>query len=277
MRSWFDRILPPGPLHDWLVEAAWAGAAAAIAALLLLVVRWIAMRALSALLLPLYHRAGKESESSVGRLRTLEGLARNLIHYSLLFVALVTVLGQVGVNLAAILAGAGVVGLALSFGAQRLVRDVLSGVFLLIEDQFRVGESVTLIGSPGMPQLSGRVQGIGLRITRLRDEAGRVITVGNGDVLGVINHSRGEQTAAVEVAVAPETDLEAARAAAGRAGLSEELFAGPAVVDGVTGLGTDKLTLRISAPAQPGRAPEAELALREAVAAAFKEAGLEIR
>jgi len=275
MRDWLDQVLPAGPWHASLVGALWAAVTVAVALVALVIVRWAALRSLSALLAPLYARAGRESETGVARLRTLEGLARNTIHYVLLFLTLVTVLGQMGVNLAALLAGAGVVGLALSFGAQRVVRDVLAGVFLLAEDQFRVGEAVTLIGSPGMPQLVGRVQEIGLRCTRLRDDAGRLIMVGNGDVLGVINHSRGDQVVTVEIAVARETDLEAARVAAARAALPEGLFAGPAALAGLAGLDAERLTLRVAASACPGPGPEAELALREAVAAAFRAAGIE--
>ncbi|HEU4754712.1 MAG TPA: mechanosensitive ion channel family protein, partial [Armatimonadota bacterium] len=95
-----------------------------IAALLFLLFRWLAVRALNAVMRPLLARAGRESDTGAARLKTLHGLAGSAVTYVLLFVAVVTLLGQVGINVAAILAGAGVAGLALSFGAQRLVRDV---------------------------------------------------------------------------------------------------------------------------------------------------------
>ncbi|MGV3721664.1 MAG: SUMF1/EgtB/PvdO family nonheme iron enzyme, partial [Actinomycetota bacterium] len=84
--------------------------------------------------------------------RTLEGLARSTTTYALLFLTVVTLLNSVGVPVATLLTGAGVAGLALSFGAQRVVRDVLTGAFILVEDQFRVGEVVTLVLTAGLPQ-----------------------------------------------------------------------------------------------------------------------------
>src|SRR5256885_865836 len=121
-----------------LIHAIQTAAQAALVVLLFFLLRWAILRSLEAVLRPLVARAQAEGESSVARLRTLEGLARSAATYVLLFLAAVTLLGLFGINLTALLAGAGVAGLALSFGAQRLVRDVLTGFFLMLEDQFRV-------------------------------------------------------------------------------------------------------------------------------------------
>jgi moderate conductance mechanosensitive channel len=244
---------------------------------LFLAFRWLALRALAALMLPLAARARRESAASLGRLQTLEGLARSWITYVLLFLATVTLLNQVGINVATLIAGAGVAGLALSFGAQRLVRDVLTGFFLLLEDQFRVGEVVTLVGTAGLPQFNGTILEMGLRITRMQDVAGKVVTLGNGDIAAVINHSRGPITATVEFGVTNEAPLSQVTAAVQGLSLPEELFAGSASVQGIAALEGERMVLRVTAPAQPGKAPEAELALRQAVGEALRRDEIAIR
>lgn len=277
MERWLDRWVPGGPWHDSLVEGARAGLTLLLGLAVYLALRWGVLRAMDALFRPLLARATREGETHVARLRTLEGLARSLATYVLLFLTAVTVLSQLGINVAAIVAGAGVVGLALSFGAQRLVRDILTGIFLLLEDQFRVGEMVTLVGTAGLPQFHGTVLEMGLRVTRLRDLSGKLLTIGNGDIAAVINHQRGPLKATVEVGLAPDVSLDRARAVISETSLPDELFSGPAEVEGVTVLEKDRVVLRITAPSEPGKAPEAELALRQLLGEALRKAELEIR
>jgi moderate conductance mechanosensitive channel len=277
MREWLQRILPAAPWRSWLIDAADAAVSVLWVILLFLVVRSLALRALQVLMARLEATARREGDTSVARLRTLEGLARSIITNALLFVASVTLLGEVGVNIAAILASAGVAGLALSFGAQRLVRDVITGFFLLLEDQFRVGEVVTLVGSPGLPQLTGTILEMGLRITRLQDVSGKLVTIGNGDIAAVINHSRGPISATVEFGVPPDVPVERIREILARMPLDDPAVAGPAGLDGVTQLEAERIVLRAAAPARPGQAPEAELALRQAIGEAMRQAGVEIK
>ena len=277
MNKWFERIIAPGPWHDGLVEGAQAGFTVLIGILVYVVVRWVCVRAVGAVMRPLVQRASGEGATSVARLRTLEGLARSAITYLLLFMTLVTVLSQLGVNVAAILAGAGVLGLALGFGAQRLVRDILAGVFMLLEDQFRVGEVVTLVGTAGLPQFTGTILEMGLRITRMRDLSGKMLTIGNGDVAAVVNHNRGPLRATVEVGVATDTSLDQARSVIENVPLPEELFSGCARVEGVTALAAERIALLVAAPSGPGKAPEAELILREVLGEALRKAGVDIR
>jgi moderate conductance mechanosensitive channel len=276
MPDWLNRIFAEYPLPGWLATAGAAALTVLLAALLFAALRWLALRGMHAVMIPLLARAQREGEAALTRLRTLEAIARSALTYVLLFVALVTLLGQLGVNVAAILTGAGVVGLAVSFGSQRLIRDVLTGFFLLLEDQFRVGEVVTLAGVPGLAQVTGTVVEVGLRITRLRDVTGRIVTVGNGDIAAVVNHQRGPLAAAVEVGVAAETPLDRLRELAAGLALPESLFTGPAALEGVTALGPGRITVRIAAPAAPGRAPEAELALRQALGEALRAAAIEV-
>lgn len=277
MLEWLDRAIPQGPVHAWLVDLANAGLKALFTLVLFLVVRWLALRAISGLMFPLLARAQREGESSLGRLQTLEGITRSAVTYTLLFLALVTLVSQLGVNVTALLTGAGVAGLALSFGAQRLVRDVLTGFFMLLEDQLRVGEVVTLVGGPGLPQLSGTVLEMGLRVSRLKDISGKLVVIGNGDIVAVVNHSRGPITATVELGVAADASLAQAGDLVAAIELPDGMFSGQAVVEGVSSIEPERMVLRIAAPAQPGKAPEAELALRRAAGEALRAGGIEIR
>ena len=120
------------------------------------------------------------------------------------------VLGEFGVDLAPILASAGIVGVAIGFGAQNLVKDFLSGMFMMLEDQYGVGDIVDL------GQASGTVEAVGLRITTLRDVNGTVWYVRNGEILRVGNKSQGFAVAVVDVPVAHGTDVAEASEAAAR-------------------------------------------------------------
>ena len=277
MGDWLDNNIPRGPWHLWAVEASEAALRVLVAILLFVVTRWIALRAIDTVMGPLLARSHREGETSTARLRTLEGLGRSAITYVLLFVTAVTLLSNFGVNVAAILASAGVAGLALGIGAQRLVRDLLTGIFILIEDQFRVGEVVTLVLGPGLPQMNGTVLEMGLRITRLEDIAGKLVSVANGDIIAVINHHRGPVTATVEIGIDANASIDRVREMAAALPLPEGLFTGPAAVQGVTALEAGKMVVRVAAPGRPGRAPEAELALRLAVGQGLREAEVEIR
>jgi small-conductance mechanosensitive channel len=238
--------------------------------------RWIALRTIVAVMRRLEARVSHEETTGAARLRTLEGLVCSLATYLILFLVAVTVLGQLGVNVSAILAGAGVVGLALSFGAQKLVKDILTGVFLLVEDQYRVGETVTLVGASGIPPFDGTVVEMGLRTSKLRDSAGKLLTISNGDISAVINHSRGPLRATIQIGLAPEVSLENARQVIEAIQLPEEVFSASPKVEGVTSLRKDRVSIRISAPTRIGAA-DAELALRQAVGEALRSASLEIR
>jgi moderate conductance mechanosensitive channel len=119
--------------------------------------------------------------------------------------AVVLVLGELGINLAPIVASAGVVGVALGFGAQNLIKDFIAGIGIILEDQYGVGDVVDL------GEASGTVEAVGLRITRLRDVNGVVWYVRNGEVLRVGNKSQGFAQVVIDMPVAHDTDLERCR------------------------------------------------------------------
>jgi len=126
------------------------------------------------------------SERRRQRAETIASVLRSLTTIVVLSVALLMVLDVVGLPIAPLLASAGIVGVAVGFGAQTLVKDFLSGIFLILEDQFGVGDVV----DPGVGTV-GTVEAVGLRVTRLRDENGVVWYVRNGEILKVGNHSQG--------------------------------------------------------------------------------------
>jgi len=121
---------------------------------------------------------------AVLRARTLAGLLRSVCVYILFFIIGVMILRALGVDPVPLLTTAGVLGLAVGFGAQKLVKDVISGFFILLENQYAVGEKVTICS------ITGVVEEIGMRTTRIRDEEDNLAIIANGDVTRVINHSR---------------------------------------------------------------------------------------
>jgi small conductance mechanosensitive channel len=158
------------------------------------------------------------------RSRAVATLLSSVASFVILFIAVVWILAVLGVNVAPILASAGVVGIALGFGAQNLVRDLISGIFIIVEDQFGVGDTVD------MPtRATGVVEQVGLRSTRLRDDDGTVWYVPNGLITSVGNSSQGHSVARVDIAVSYDTDLRAARTALRDA--VEDLSADPAWAD----------------------------------------------
>jgi small-conductance mechanosensitive channel len=136
------------------------------------------------------------------RARTLLPLIRKAFLVALIVVVGLTVLSELGINIAPLLAGAGVVGLAIGFGAQTLVRDIITGLFILLEDTISVGDYVTLAGH------GGTVETLSIRSIRLRDPAGTVHTIPFSDVTTVINYSREYAYAVVDMGVAYKEDID---------------------------------------------------------------------
>lgn len=119
----------------------------------------------------------------VQRARTMGSVLGNLITWTIYTIAITMLLSELGVAVGALIAGAGIIGAALGFGAQNLVRDLLSGLFIVLEDQYGVGDKVDL------GEASGIVENVGLRVTQLRDAKGTLWYVRNGEILRVGNSS----------------------------------------------------------------------------------------
>ncbi|MGY1857972.1 mechanosensitive ion channel family protein [Modestobacter sp. SYSU DS0290] len=180
------------------------------------------------------------------RAEAIGSVLRSCASFAVLGVAVVLVLGELGVNLAPILASAGVIGVALGFGAQNLVKDFIAGIGIILEDQYGVGDVVDL------GEASGTVEAVGLRITRLRDINGVVWYVRNGEVLRVGNRSQGFAQVVIDMPVAHDTDLERCRAvmlevAEGMAAEEEwaEVFLGEPESLGVEQISTEGVVMRV--------------------------------
>ncbi|CUU06132.1 small conductance mechanosensitive channel [Armatimonadetes bacterium GBS] len=221
------------------------------------VARWIGGRAIHATVAALTRKIELSSRRQA-QVQTITALLVSVLNYVLLFVVIFTILSILGVNLGPVLATAGVAGLAISFGAQQIVRDVLNGFFILVEDQFAVGEYVTIDG------VSGVVETMGMRITRIRDDSGRLITLANSSITRVINHSRGEQKIAIEVGIASTIELNSARQwlEQSLAAFEHPSLKTPPSLEGPLTLEASRYLFRITAGAEPSAGTIVQDALR---------------
>jgi moderate conductance mechanosensitive channel len=261
----------------WLTEMRVMGTTMGIAALKLvgifllnLLLQRLLGKAIDRLIPPLLGRVRPATEVRDSRIRTVSSLVKSLGQYLLLFITAVMALRVLDFEVAPIIASAGVVGLAVGFGAQKLVKDVITGFLILLEDQFDVGDTVT-IGTN-----TGTVEEMGMRITRLRDDVGKLIILSNGDISTVINHSRGPLAVAVDVSVAPETPLEPLRNIVESLELPEDDWAERPAIRGVTAMDATRLTIRVAGRAHPGRQAAAEMGLRQALRDAITAAHIKL-
>jgi small conductance mechanosensitive channel len=141
---------------------------------------------------------------AAARAETLGAVLRSLASFVIWGLATITILGELGIDLRALIAGAGLAGVAIGFGAQSLVKDFLAGIFILIEDQYGVGDVVDV------GEASGTVEEVTLRTTRIRDVSGTMWHVPNGQILRVANKSQQWARALLDLIVAHDTDVAAA-------------------------------------------------------------------
>ncbi len=218
--------------------------------------------------------SGQPDPRAAGRAATLGDVLRSLATATIYGLALLTILGEIGVNLGPLVASAGIAGVALGFGAQSLVKDFLSGVFMLVEDQYGVGDIVDL--GPA----TGTVEAVGLRTTRLRDAQGVVWHVPNGQVNRVGNKSQEWSRALLDVEVGYGTDLPAAQAtirAAAQEVCSREPWSDgvlePPEVLGVEALGKETVSIRLVVKTRPAAQFALMRELRLHVQAALERQG----
>lgn len=208
------------------------------------------------------------------RAETLRSLLKNVLRYGVDVAAIMLVLSQIGIDTTALLASVGLASLAIGFGAQSLVRDLISGFFILFEDQYRVGDYIETAG------LSGYVVEVGLRVTKLRDFGGQIHIIPNGEVTKVSNYSRGAMTVMFDVRVAYEADVEKAmavieRACVAYAASDPRVVTVPSVL-GIHQLSESSVDIRIWGEAEPMAQWSVSRGLRLAIKKALDEAGIEI-
>ena len=198
-----------------------SGATTAAHIVLIIAMAWGVRRVVRVGLRRLHHRliGGAADIEHEKRLATLEQVARYILTVVILLVTVMLVLAELGISIAPILAAAGVLGIAIGFGAQSLVKDYFTGLFLLLENQVRQGDVVEVAGK------SGLVEEMTLRYVRLRDYEGSVHTIPNGVIDTVTNRSRGFAHAVIDVGVAYREDVDEVFAVMRRVG--RELRADP--------------------------------------------------
>ncbi|MEW6977909.1 mechanosensitive ion channel family protein [Bacillus pumilus] len=190
-----------------------------------------------------YSTFSEKHEVSLSRAQTLQSLTLNIFAYLLIFILVVMILDLFHYNPTALLAGAGVVGLAIGFGAQGLVSDIVTGFFILLEKQFDVGEYITIAGFDGI------VEQIGLRTTQLRSFDGTLHFIPNRSILNVSNHSRGTMQALVDIELSPNENVDQMITAL-QAACDEVRAETPQIIEGpqvVEAFGSSSLVLRIIA------------------------------
>ncbi|MEV7972912.1 mechanosensitive ion channel domain-containing protein [Cellulomonas sp. NPDC089187] len=209
------------------------------------------------------------------RARTIGSVLRSTAAIVIGTITVFLVLDQVGVNLAPFIASAGIVGVALGFGAQSLVKDFLTGLFMLLEDQYGVGDVVDV--GPA----SGTVESVGLRVTKIRDADGVLWYVPNGSVLRVGNKTQGWSNAVVEVKVDYFVDLDRVEALLRKAATEvaaddsfRTLVEGNPTVTSAEDLSFDAVTMRLVQRTVPAQQWKVSRALREAVRRELAEAGI---
>jgi moderate conductance mechanosensitive channel len=220
---------------------------------------------------------GEVNIRSAARAETITTVLRSIATGIIGTVAALEILNTLGWNLGPLLAGAGIAGVALGFGAQSLVRDFLSGMFLIIEDHYGVGDVVDL------GEASGTVEQVTLRVTRLRDQNGTVWHVPNGEVRRVGNKSQQWARAVIDIAVAPSARSRSGqRGHRGAVALVWELpearpdVLGEPEVLGIEYLGPDAATIRIQGKTRPGAQWRVSRLLRVRIAEALAAEGIEL-
>jgi len=222
--------------------------------------------------------ASVHAERREQRAEALGTLAESVVRVIVWGLAILTALGTVGVNLAPLIAGAGVLGVAIGFGAQDIVKDFLSGVIMLVEDQYGVGDIIDA-GSA-----SGVVEEVSLRTTRLRDVHGTVWHIPNGAIARVGNMTQGWSRMLLDVDVAYETDVDHAitflerllRDFEQREDVAPLLLGEPMEIWGVNDLGDSSVAIRVVAKAVPGQQWALARLLRLTVKREFDRVGITI-
>ena len=210
----------------------------------------------------------------VQRAETVGALLKSVASFGIWTLAALMALGTLGLNLGPLIAGAGIVGVAVGFGSQNLVRDFISGIFMLMEDQYGVGDVVD--AGPA----TGTVEGVGLRTTRLRDVNGTLWHIPNGEIRRVGNRSQGWARALVDVEVAYSTDLDDATRTIERVAnelsvdehWAAKLLEQPEVW-GVEELGPDGIRVRLVAKTRPLEQWTVARELRARLKVAFDKEG----
>ncbi|MCX6485928.1 MAG: mechanosensitive ion channel [Rhodoluna sp.] len=213
----------------------------------------------------------------IQRTKTIGSVLSNFITWGIALITLTMVLNELGVQVGALIAGAGILGAAVGFGAQSLVRDLISGLFIVFEDQYGVGDVVDL------GEVKGAIEAVGLRVTQVRDVEGTLWYVRNGEISRVGNKSQGFTRVIVDLSFEPSVDFEKAKAlllaAAAKVSKSKEiagLLIGAAEVWGIQSLSGDELVIRLVQQVSPKGVDQVSREIRAELALELKRSKLSL-
>ncbi len=265
---------------------AWLSAGLRILLILVIAftVRFVLRRAITRLITRLNRQDGQRGglllagnfERRRQRSETIGSVLRSAGSVLVLATAGLMALSQLGIELGPLVASAGIIGVAIGFGARNLVTDVLSGMFMLLEDQYGVGDRIDV------GEATGTVLEIGMRVTTLRGDSGEMWYVRNGEIKRVGNLSQGWSTASVDVQVGADADLDRVRKVIAGAGEEfshvspfDELLWEPVEVLGLDSVSMESMVVKVMAKTQPGKALSVERELRWRIKQALDAAGIE--
>jgi small conductance mechanosensitive channel len=265
---------------DWqTLLLVWGSKAAKIA--LILVLGFLVYRLVRVATAGLYRVLDGEGRLRLeARKQCREAIARTLNRTGaaiIIVIVALTILDELGINVAPLLASAGVVGVAVGLGTQSLIKDILAGLFILLEDQFGIGDLVTIAG------VTGTVEEMSLRRTTVRDFNGTLYTVPNSEIKVVSNASKDWARVIVDVGVTYETDLghamavlsEVSQAVASAPEFQADVLEPPQVM-GVMDLADSWITLRVAIKVKAGAQWALSRELRRRIKEGFDRAGIEI-
>ena len=247
---------------------------------LIVILAWIARKILKIAIKRFeksLEQEGVVTSERVKRAKTLSGIISTSISAIIYAVALMMLITECGVNIAPLIAGAGIAGLAIGFGAQSLVKDVISGFFLIMEDQIRVGDVANVAG------VGGLVESINLRTTRLRDLEGKVHIIPNGSIVVATNLTKDWSRALVEIGVAYKENVDNVISILKEVGEElrndpafKEVILEPMTVQGLNSFGDSSINIRLFFKTLPIKQWDVAREFRKRVKKAFDEKGIEI-
>jgi small conductance mechanosensitive channel len=249
--------------------------------LLIVIISWIAYQFIKVVIKRSVILAQKDllltPEDFEKRVKTLTHLLESLAKVTILIIAFMMILGTFEINLAPLLASAGIAGLAIGFGAQNLIRDLISGFFIIFENQYNVGDVIQI------EDARGKVEKMSIRATYLRDLEGNLHIIPNGEIKKVTNISKSFSRALVDIEVAYKEDLdkvidvlkdECEKMAQDNA-FPDSLRGKPEVL-GVEKLGSSGITIRILTDTEPGKQWEVAREMRKRIKKRLDKEGIEI-
>lgn len=256
----------PSVLVEWMITG---GVKILVLLIAFAIIKPIGTKAIEAAI----SKMSTQRNISESRKITLQKLTVNIFSYVVFFILIIMLLSTVGINIGPLLAGAGIVGLAIGFGAQGLVSDIVTGFFILLERQVEVEDYVTAGGYDGV------VEEVGIRTTKIRSFDGTLNFVPNRNISGVANHSRGNMRALVDIGIGYDENIDQAmevlQEVAEEFEKDERFKEGPSVL-GVQSLGSSDVVIRVLGKTENMQQWAVERDMRKAMKEALDKAGIEI-